>query len=81
MKPTTGHYIFYAPHKNIAMLQKKHSGLRIKIRWSPGHEGLEGNEKADEQTKKAITDGSSNMEKILKKLPPQSKTSINTTDI
>ena len=79
MKPTTGHYIFDALHEHVAMLRKKHSGLRIKIRWSPGHKGIEGNEQADKQAKKAITDGSSNTEKlpkILKKLLPRSKTAI-----
>ena len=32
MKPTTGHYIFNALHEHVTMLQKKHRGLRIKIR-------------------------------------------------
>ena len=78
-KPTTGHYIFDALHEHVDMLRKKHSGLRIKIRWSPGHKGIEGNEQVDEQAKKAITDGSSDTEKlpkILKKPLPRSKTAI-----
>jgi hypothetical protein len=33
--------------------------LQITLKWIPGHKGAEGNEKADELAKKAITDGSS----------------------
>jgi ribonuclease HI len=40
-------------------LKKKHSGIRLEIKWVPGHQGVDGNEQADEQAKKAITEGSS----------------------
>jgi zinc-binding in reverse transcriptase/RNase H len=48
MKPSTGHYIFNAFHNSVTALQKKHMGIKIKIKWVPGHKGVEGNEEADE---------------------------------
>jgi hypothetical protein len=50
--------------------------LRITLKWIPGHKGVEGNEQADEQAKKAITDGSSANNQIpayLHNPIPQSK--------
>lgn len=64
MKPCPGHYIFDAFHHSITALQKKHTGIRIK--WVPGRRGVEGNKGADEQVKKAITEGSSELDKLLK---------------
>jgi ribonuclease HI len=46
------------------MLRKKHPGIRIAIRWTPGHKGIEGNERADEEAKKVITEGSSNQDEL-----------------
>ena len=63
-KPSAGHYIFNAIHKSITSLWKKHAGIKIKIKWVPGHKGVEGNEKADEEVKKAITDSSSPADKL-----------------
>lgn len=57
-------------------LCKKHIGLKVKIKWVPGHKGVEGNEMADEQAKRAIVEGSSAMDellKLLKKKLPYSK--------
>jgi len=68
MKPSAGHNIFDTIHKSIMTLQKKHAGIKIKIKWVPGHKGVEGNEKADEEAKKAITDGSSPADKLPKLL-------------
>jgi ribonuclease HI len=51
-KPNPGHYIFDAIQDSIMALQKKHSGIKIKVKWVPGHKGVEGNENADEQAKK-----------------------------
>jgi ribonuclease HI len=79
MKPNPGHHIFDALHDNIEELRKKHIGICITIQWIPGHKGVEGNELADEQAKKAITEGSSNVAKLpraLKKALPHSKSAV-----
>jgi len=63
-------------HQSLEGVRKQHPGIKILIRWTPGHEGIEGNEKADEEAKKAITEGSSNrnaLPKALKKTLPHSK--------
>ena len=79
MKPSAGHYIFDAIHKSIMTLQKKHVGIKIKIKWVPGHKGVEGNEKADEEVKKAIMESSSpadKLPKLLRKKLPYSKSAM-----
>lgn len=68
-KPKPGHHIFDMFHESITMLRKKHIGIKIKIKWIPGHKGVEGNEEADEQAKKAITDMGELPKFLRKKLP------------
>ena len=73
INPTSGHHIFNTFNKEIEALKKKHSGIRLEIKWVPGRKGVEGNEQADVQAKKAITEGSSKREKLpryLKKRLP-----------
>jgi len=65
-KPSPGHYIFNKLHKSVNTLWKKHLGIKIKIKWVPGHKGVEGNKCADEEAKKVITMGSSDKGKLLK---------------
>lgn len=58
-KPAPGHHFIDTLHKYIKELQNRNHNLRVTFKWIPGHKGVEGNELADEQAKKAITEGSS----------------------
>jgi hypothetical protein len=74
-KPTAGHYIFDAFHKEIETLKKRHN-IRVTVQWVPGHKGVKGNKRADEQAKKAITEGSSDKQqlpRLLRKMLPHSR--------
>ena len=78
-KPNPGHYIFDALHKSIAAIQKKHLGIKITVKWVPGHKGVEGNEQADEEAKKAVTEGSSDehkLPKMLRRTLPHSRSAV-----
>jgi len=39
--------------KHIVALRAKEAGVKIEIRWCPSHQGIEGNEVADEWAKLA----------------------------
>ena len=58
-KPAPGHHIFDTFHRYIGSIMDNNHDLRVTLKWIPGHKGVEGNEQADEEAKKAITDGSS----------------------
>ena len=78
-KPNPGHYIFDVFHNTIMALQKEHNGIKIKVKWVPGHKGVEGNERADEEAKKAITEGSSSLDdlpKFLRNKLPHSASAV-----
>ena len=64
IKPHPGHYLTDTFHRDVKALKKRHNGIQIMIWWTPGHKGLEGNEQADEQAKKAITEGSSSTDQL-----------------
>jgi ribonuclease HI len=77
--PTSGHHIFDAFHDCIEALKKKHSRIHLQIKWVPGHKGVDENEQADKQAKKAITEGSSDRSELprhLKKTLPYSKSAM-----
>ena len=74
-KPTAGHYIFDTFHKFIETLKKRHN-IHVTVQWVPGHKGVEGNKRADEQAKKAIMEGSNDkrqLPKLLRKTLPHSR--------
>jgi len=78
MNSSSGHYIFDTLHKCIETLKKKHS-IWLKVKWVPGYNGADGNEWADEQAKKVITEGSSNRSELLRylrKTLPYSKSTL-----
>jgi zinc-binding in reverse transcriptase len=63
---------------NVEMVAVQDQGTSLQASLS-GHKGVEGNELADEQAKKAITEGSSDMSelpKVLKKALPHSKSTV-----
>ena len=61
------------------MVCNKHKGLDILVKWMPGHMGIEGNKKADEEAKKVAREGSSPSHKLpapLRKILPRSKSAV-----
>jgi hypothetical protein len=61
------------------MVKKKHKGLRLTMRWVPGHEGVRGNEEADRLARVAVEKGSSEKDKLpapLRKALPRSKAAM-----
>ena len=76
IKPSPSHYIWDILHRRVAMVCNKHKRLDILVKWTPGHMGIEGNERADEEAKKAAREGSSPSHKLpapLRKILPRSK--------
>jgi ribonuclease HI len=62
--------------KRWGMTKRKHTGLRLTIRWIPGHEGVVGNEEADRLVNMAVKKGSSRRNELpapLRKGIPRSK--------
>jgi len=53
VKGAPGYHLVDRIHEQIAAAQHNHPGLRIELRWTPRHEDIQGNEKADTETKKA----------------------------
>lgn len=49
--------------KRLARLRKDHGDFQLTIRWIPGHCGVEGNERADEEAKKASSGSTHNSPK------------------
>ncbi|CAG7849754.1 SubName: Full=Uncharacterized protein {ECO:0000313/EMBL:CCA73205.1} [Serendipita indica DSM 11827] len=62
----------YTCHPSISFHVKLSNVYKASLTWTPGHEGIKGNETEDEEAKKAITDGSSTAEI----LPPWMKDAL-----
>jgi ribonuclease HI len=55
-KKVPGHHILDPFHRELDKLQKTHRGIQSTLRWIPGHKGIKGNEMADKEAKRAISD-------------------------
>jgi ribonuclease HI len=53
------HYLVDALHDQTEAAQMHHKQLDLEARWVPGHKGTKGNERADEEAKKAAKGNSS----------------------
>ncbi|KAJ3486122.1 hypothetical protein NLI96_g4454 [Meripilus lineatus] len=74
-KPHPSHYLVDRIHEAIKQLRRDDPELEITFQWVPGHVGIEGNEKSDEEAKKAAAQNSSPIEELpplLRKVLPYS---------
>ena len=65
IKPGPSHYIWDIIHQRLEMVQHKHKGMDLLVKWVPRHMDIVGNDKADSEAKKAATVGSSSLHKLL----------------
>ncbi len=78
-KQGPGKYIIDRLHKQIDALRKNNRNIKITIRWSPGHEGIQGNEEADKVAKEAAAGASSakrTLPPFLRKTLPLSRSAL-----
>ncbi|KAG2360046.1 hypothetical protein BDR07DRAFT_1336092, partial [Suillus spraguei] len=54
-----GHYLMDQFHDDLRRLIPEHDERKLKVRWTPGHVGIPGNEEADTHTKRAARGESS----------------------
>jgi ribonuclease HI len=66
LRPAVGHYLMDSFHRAMDRIYEENEDLVCKVRWTPGHFRIEGNEKVDELAKEAAEGISS----IKSRLPP-----------
>jgi len=59
-----GQYLVEAFHEQVAAVQNKHSSIEIILRWTLGHEGITGNEWADEAANREAKGKSSEQSRL-----------------
>jgi ribonuclease HI len=77
--PTTGasgQYLADGVHEGARAAKKRHENISMDMRWTPSHAGVEGNEKADAEAKKAAqgqSSSDSHLPKSCRGILPRSK--------
>lgn len=67
-KGISGQYLVQALHRQAEVLKAAQHESQLVIRWVPGHEGIEGNERADTEAKEAARNRGSREEDVLTEL-------------
>jgi ribonuclease HI/exonuclease III len=79
LKTKTAQHIFDGIHRKLGAIKRRNPFLEINIRWTPGHVGIEGNERADELAKEAATGDTTHAYRLpteLQRPTPYSKAAI-----
>jgi len=82
IRPGPSHHIWDTFHQQLNATLCAHSGLDLLVCWMPGHVDIVGNERADEEAKKAAENGSSPKNRLpwpLQKPLPKSKSAVRQT--
>jgi hypothetical protein len=58
---TSAEYIFSGIHKLASEIKTVFPNVKLKVRWTPGHAGIQGNEAVDAEAKKAAENPESNV--------------------
>jgi len=58
-RATPGQYLIEIFHGQIVTIWSKHLSIEINLRWMPGHAGIPGNERVDEEAKRVAKGQSS----------------------
>jgi ribonuclease HI len=70
-KPAPSHYLWDAFHSLCERTRRKHSGIEFSLRWIPGHLDIVGNERADEEAKKAAAGDNTPIKEQTNLIPPR----------
>src|SRR5882724_7892832 len=52
MRGVSGQHLVDRVHEQLEAGMSRHSGMRVKVRWNPGHEGIHENKQADAKAKR-----------------------------
>jgi hypothetical protein len=73
------HYIWDLFHQRLQMVTGRHKDMDLTVQWTPGHVGIQGNERVDEEAKRAAQEGSSAPHMLpapLRRTLPRSKSAL-----
>jgi ribonuclease HI len=79
LRPKSAQHIFDNIHRRLEALKRRNPQLELCIRWTPGHAGLPGNERADELAKEAAQGNATEDRRLpaeLRKPAPYSRAAI-----